>query len=85
LYLVLIGEFNDEDELKNSTKFFNAVIYVLSHPEIFQSRIRIVIRAAYEERFVLSAKQIEQLEKRDRIAAELDTEGDSVTEESDVN
>ena len=54
LYLILLGEF--EDETKDSIKVFNAVLFVVSHPGTFKWRTRSMVRAAYEERFVLSTK-----------------------------
>ncbi|ESZ95477.1 geranylgeranyl pyrophosphate synthetase [Sclerotinia borealis F-4128] len=45
VYLILIGEFKD-DEL-DSNKAYNVVLYVLGHHEIFTPQIRRVVRAAY--------------------------------------
>ncbi|KAI4640580.1 uncharacterized protein J4E78_010603 [Alternaria triticimaculans] len=61
LYLILLGEF--EDDKMNGDKAYNAVLFVLSHPATFKSRTRTVVRAAYEERFVASRKQIKRLDQ----------------------
>ncbi|TVY35360.1 hypothetical protein LOCC1_G008014 [Lachnellula occidentalis] len=61
LYLMLLGEFSDE--VKDSAKVYNAVLYVVSHPGTFKWRTRTVIRAACEERFILSDKQRASLDK----------------------
>ncbi|KAI4906164.1 hypothetical protein J4E90_010837 [Alternaria incomplexa] len=61
LYLILLGEF--EDDKTNGDKAYNAVLFVLSHPATFKSRTRAVVRAAYEERFVVSRKQIKRLDQ----------------------
>jgi hypothetical protein len=47
----------------DSTKFFNAVLYLVSHAATFKWRTRSVVRAAYEERFVVSTKQKAALDK----------------------
>lgn len=51
------------DETKDSAKVFNAVLYLISHAATFKWRTRSVVQAAYEERFVVSAKQIAALDK----------------------
>lgn len=61
LNLLLVGTF--EDENKDAAKIFNAVLFVLSHSATFKWRTRVVIRAAYEERFVVSAKQMSRLDQ----------------------
>ncbi|KAI4680848.1 hypothetical protein J4E81_010032 [Alternaria sp. BMP 2799] len=61
LYLILLGEF--EDDKMDGDKAYNAVLFVLSHPATFKSRTRAVVRAAYEERFVVSQKQIKRLDQ----------------------
>jgi hypothetical protein len=86
LYLILLGEFKDETE--DSVKVYNAVLFVMSHSGTFKWRTRTVVRAAYEERFVVSTKQragLDQWEKRDaaRLAAEDD--GDATTEEEKIS
>ncbi|CZT46372.1 uncharacterized protein RSE6_06790 [Rhynchosporium secalis] len=84
LYLIVLGEF--VDEVKDSAKIFDAVLYLVSHPATFKWRARTVVRAAYEERFVVSAKQRIALDKwertdLDKLATE-DSE-DVTTEEED--
>ncbi|TVY33338.1 hypothetical protein LSUB1_G007096 [Lachnellula subtilissima] len=61
LYLILLGDFGDE--VKDSAKVFDAVLFVVSHPGTFRWRTRTVIRAACEERFILSVKQRAGLDK----------------------
>lgn len=84
LYLILRGEF--EDETKDSTKVYNALMFIISHTHTFQSRTRKVVRAAYEERFVVSVKQGADLDKGKRpnaaqLAKEDEDEDDVTTEE----
>jgi hypothetical protein len=82
LYLILLGEF--KDEMKDSAKVFNAVLFVVSHSGTFKWRTRSVVRAAYEERFVLSTKQrvrLDQWEKGDAAKRAEDDDGDATTEE----
>jgi hypothetical protein len=61
LYMLLLGEFQDEQ--KDSIKVFNGVLFVVSHPGTFKLRTRTVIRLAYEERFVTTEKQRTALAK----------------------
>jgi hypothetical protein len=58
---MLLGEFADEN--KDCAKAFNAVLFVVSHSGTFKKRARAVTRAAYEERFVVSSKQISRLDE----------------------
>ncbi|KAF2790656.1 hypothetical protein K505DRAFT_351833 [Melanomma pulvis-pyrius CBS 109.77] len=60
LYLLFLGDF--ENETKDAAKMFNAVLFVVSHSATFKWRARVVIRAAYEERFVVSDKQSARLD-----------------------
>ncbi|MCJ1369660.1 hypothetical protein MMC20_000872 [Loxospora ochrophaea] len=82
LYLMLLGEF--QDEAKDSAKIFNAVLFVVSHSATFKWRTRKVLRAAYEERFVISTKQkarLDQWEKTDAAKLAAEDAGDVTTEE----
>ena len=82
LYSILLGDF--KDETKDSAKVFNAVLYLVSHAATFKWRTRSVVRAAFEERFVFSAKQKAALDKWEKMdAAKLAEEdaGDVTTEE----
>ncbi|KAI4641844.1 uncharacterized protein J4E79_011615 [Alternaria viburni] len=79
LYLILLGEF--EDDKMNGDKAYNAVLFVLSHPATFKSRTRTVVRAAYEERFVVSRKQIKRLDQWLKGDAADDSEEVTTTEE----
>jgi hypothetical protein len=82
LYLILLGEF--KDETKDSAKVFNAVLYLVSHAATFKWRTRSVVRAAYEERFVVSTKQtagLDKWEKKDTAKLAVEDAGDVTTEE----
>jgi hypothetical protein len=82
LYLILLGDF--KDETRDSAKVFNAVLYLVSHSATFKWRTRKVIRAAYEERFVISAKQtakLEEWEKKDAAKLAVEDAGDVTTED----
>ncbi|KFZ23337.1 hypothetical protein V502_02200 [Pseudogymnoascus sp. VKM F-4520 (FW-2644)] len=84
LHLILSGEFKDEK--KDSAKVYNAVMFVVSHANTFKWRTRKVVRAAYEERFVVSVKQTAGLDKWEKTdAAKLAKEDDEdvTTEEED--
>jgi len=80
LYLMLFGEF--EDEQKDSMKMFNAVLFVVSHHATFKKKTRAVVRAAYEDRFVVSAKQLARLDEwvNEGAANQEDTVDDVTTE-----
>jgi hypothetical protein len=84
LYLILLGSF--EDEIRDSAMVFNAVLFVVSHSGTFKWRTRTVIRAAHEERFVISPKQrarLDQWVKEDAAKLAVEDDGDVTTEESD--
>ncbi|KAH8592139.1 hypothetical protein B0O99DRAFT_689920 [Bisporella sp. PMI_857] len=84
LYLILLGEF--ENETKDSAKVFNAVLFIVSHSKTFKWRTRTVVRAAYEERFVVTEKQrlrLDQWEKTDPTKLAAEDEGDVTTEEDE--
>ncbi|KAG9227928.1 hypothetical protein BJ875DRAFT_35711 [Amylocarpus encephaloides] len=84
LYLILLGDFTDE--AKDSTKIFNAVLYLVSHAATFKWRTRSVVRAAYEERFVVSIKQkaaLDKWEKKDPAKLAVEDAGDVTTEEEE--
>jgi hypothetical protein len=63
--LFLMLQFGPQDKVKNSNKAYNAVLFVVSHPATFKWRTRTVVRAAYEENFIISSKQRATLEKWD--------------------
>lgn len=84
LYLILLGDFNDE--IKDSAMVFNAVLFVVSHSGTFKWRTRTVIRAAHEERFVISTNQrtrLDQWKKGDAAKLVVEDDGDVTTEEAD--
>lgn len=60
VYQMLKGDFADEH--RDSAKVFNAVKYVVSHRAVFKYAARMIVRAAYEERFQSSGKQIAELD-----------------------
>ena len=64
LYLILLRD--SKDEMQGSAKVFNAVLYLISHAATFKWRTRSVVRAAYEERFVISTKQTAGLDKQEK-------------------
>lgn len=61
LYLFLLGDF--ESDLRDSNLAYQATLFVVSHREIFEYRIRQMVREAYEERFDASVNQLHQLDK----------------------
>jgi hypothetical protein len=81
LYLILLGEFKNEE--KDSNKIFNAVLFVVSHPNTFKSKTREVVRAAYNDRFIATTKQIAELNKwkRGDAVGQGAEEDDKTTEE----
>lgn len=81
LYLILLRDF--KDEMQDSAKVFNAVLYLVSHAATFKWRTRSVVRAAYEERFIISTKQtagLDKWEKKDTAKLAVEDAGDVTTE-----
>lgn len=81
LYLILLSDF--KDEMQDSAKVFNAVLYLVSHAATFKWRTRSVVRAAYEERFIISTKQtagLDKWEKKDTAKLAVEDAGDVTTE-----
>lgn len=77
LYLILLRDF--KDEMQDSAKVFNAVLYLVSYAATFKWRTRSVVRAAYEERFVISTKQtagLDKWEKKDAAKLAVEDAGD---------
>jgi hypothetical protein len=75
-----------KDDTKDSAKVFNAVLYLVSHAATFKWRMRSVVRAAYEERFVVSTKQkaaLDKWEKKDAAKLAEEEAGDVTTEEEE--
>lgn len=64
LYLILLREF--KDEVKDSDKVFCAVRFVVADHENFMWKTRKIIRAAFEDRFVSSAKQRASLDRDEK-------------------
>lgn len=60
LYLILTEEFKNENE--DCIKVFNAVLFIVSHSATFRWKTRTVVRAAYQERFVVTPKQRARLD-----------------------
>lgn len=82
LYGFLMGEFNSRDN--NST--YNATLFAVSHPGIFRSRTRTMVRMAFEDRFPVSEKQRKNLDKwpvSEPSRAGSEGDGTTVAEESD--
>jgi hypothetical protein len=76
------------DEIKDSAKVFNIGLYLVSHAATFRWRTRRVVRAAYEERFVVSAKQgaaLDKWEKKDPAKLAVEDAGDVTTEEEELD
>jgi hypothetical protein len=79
LYLILLGEFRDEN--KDSMKVYNAVLFIVSHSATFKWKSRTVVRAAYQERFVVTLKQITRLDEWLKGDTEDDVHEDVTTED----
>lgn len=81
LYLMLLGEFTG-DEVKHGAKVFDAVLFVVSHSGTFGWKARSVVRAAYEERFVVSGKQMARLDQWEKgEGAEREEDDDTTTDD----
>lgn len=78
LFLIIRGEFGDEK--KDPVKVYNAVLFVVSHPGTFKQSTRTAVRAAFEERFVVSPKQQSQLERWRKKFADNRSEDENTTE-----
>uniref|UniRef100_A0A093UMQ6 Geranylgeranyl pyrophosphate synthetase n=1 Tax=Talaromyces marneffei PM1 TaxID=1077442 RepID=A0A093UMQ6_TALMA len=83
LFLILLFDF--KHPTKDSNKVFNAVLFVVSHSGTFKWRIRTVVRAAYEERFVVSSKQKATLDRWLKPKPAEDLSDDYVTTEDDFS
>lgn len=81
LFLILLFDF--KNPMKDSNKVFNAVLFVVSHSGTFKWRIRAVVRAAYEERFVVSSKQKAMLDRWSKLKPAEDVSDDYMTTEDD--
>jgi hypothetical protein len=62
-------------------KVYNAVLFVVSHSATFKWKTRTVVRAAYQERFVVTVKQMARLDEWLKGDTEDDVEEDVTTEE----
>lgn len=61
-------------------------MFIVSHANTFKWRTRKVVRAAYEERFVISVKQragLDKWEKKDEAKLAVEDDGDVTTEKED--
>jgi hypothetical protein len=81
LYLILHVQF--ENGTKDSMKLFNAVMFVVSHPGTFKYRTKRVIRVAYKERFIVTAKQRAGLDKWEKGETTNDVTDATTEEEPD--
>ncbi|XXG96086.1 hypothetical protein Hte_002364 [Hypoxylon texense] len=82
LYGFLTGEFDSRD----NNPAYNATLFVVSHPGIFRSRTRTMVRMAFEDRFPVSEKQRKNLDKwpvSEPSRAGSEGDGTTVAEESD--
>lgn len=59
--LILLGEF--EDEARDTAIIYNAFLFVVSHSGTFKWKTKKMVRAAYEDRFVVCLKQMATLDK----------------------
>lgn len=80
VYLILLGEF--KDEAKDTARIYNAVQFVVSHSGTFKRKTRKIVRAAYEDRFVVSPKQTATFDRWNKDGLD-DDEDDVTTEEED--
>lgn len=76
LYLFLV----DEGEARDQNSAYNATLFVVSHRRIFKYRTRKMVREAFEDRFNVSYKQRQNLNKW---AIEEQEEGSDVTTEDE--
>lgn len=82
IFLILKANFGHEK--RNSAKIYNAVLFIISYPGTFKRRIRIVVRAAYKERFVVSCKQKAALDQWNKENIHVDgvLDDDKITDDS---
>ena len=83
LYLMMKADL--EDDTKIAQKIYQAVVFVVSHRAIFKYRARKLIRAAYEERFTVTPKQLAELDRWPILEPGLDSkwsDNDVTTEEN---
>lgn len=76
LYLLLLAE--DEGRAVDQNQAYNAALFVVSHRGIFKYRTRKMVREAFKDRFSVSYKQRQTL---DRWPVEPEEEGSDVTTE----
>ncbi|KAL2820988.1 hypothetical protein BDW59DRAFT_174311 [Aspergillus cavernicola] len=77
--LFLILQMGSEEKQRDSNKVYNAVLFVVSHPGTFKWRTRTVVRAAYEEQFMISPKQrvtLSKWESKDQVSDDDNTTED---------
>lgn len=77
LYLLLLSDLEAEPNV--ASKVFDATLFVVSHPGTFKIRTRRVVRAAYEERFEVSAKQKARLDQWEKDRSTIDSGDDATT------
>jgi hypothetical protein len=84
LYSVLQDTFQSNDKHRNT--IFNAVLFVVSHPGTFKWKTRNAVRAVYEGRFMISAKQRANLDRWHKLnfSAQTDICEDETTEEESL-
>ena len=70
VYLILMSDF--ENEVSARMKIFNAVERVVMQSEVFERKARIMVRAAFQERFNVSYRQRAILDQREKEADLID-------------
>ncbi|KAI1806977.1 hypothetical protein F4811DRAFT_550207 [Daldinia bambusicola] len=61
LYIFLLGEF--KSEARDRAMAYNTALFVVSHPGTFGPKTRKMVREAFEERFLVTEKQKNSLDK----------------------
>jgi hypothetical protein len=79
LFLIIRGEFSDEKN--DPAKVYNAVQFIVSHPGTFKQGTRTAVRSVFEERFVVSKKQRNQLDRWAKGNTTNWSEGETTTED----
>ncbi|ORY10797.1 hypothetical protein BCR34DRAFT_485103 [Clohesyomyces aquaticus] len=83
VYSILQDTFQSNDKHKNA--IFDAVLFAVSHPGTFKWKARNAVRAAYESKFILSAKQRVNLNRWHELGSseQADTDEDDETTEGE--
>ncbi|KAF2790757.1 hypothetical protein K505DRAFT_351745 [Melanomma pulvis-pyrius CBS 109.77] len=83
VYSILQDTFQSNDKRKNA--IFDAVLFVVSRPGTFKWKARNAVRAVYESKFILSAKQRANLDRWHELGSseQADTDEDDETTEEE--